>query len=319
MIVLALLSGCGGLIPSIPTPAVPAATPVIPTPLLTPLSTSEPVVIEPTLTATPVVTPAPTITPGPSPTMDPLTQIMVSQPARIGALAVSPDGRRAEVLIYDCVAVGDDPAMQQSFELLRIVDVAAGMEYQIDSQLINCGGLGAFGLDILQWSADGRYLFYTPHREGGPDGACRPWARSIVAVNTADWTRTTLDQAAASPDGTKLAGWLESRELVIYGDGGELGRVAAAGTPPNVSLPVWSPDGSALAYLQFSSSCGEAAGESAVALVDAATLESRVLVTQTTPEFESVEWIDQGRLLLTGLLDSGRWVYDLATGQLSPE
>jgi hypothetical protein len=56
-----------------------------------------------------------------------------------------------------------------------------------------------------------------------------------------------------------------------------------------------------------------------VVLVDPATFESRVLATQTAPEFATVEWLDNGRLLLTGLLDSGRWVYDLATGQLSQQ
>ena len=53
-------------------------------------------------------------------------------------------------------------------------------------------------------------------------------------------------------------------------------------------------------------------------LVDAVTFESRVLVTQSAPEFESVSWPEAGRLELSGLLDSGRWVLDLATNTLAP-
>lgn len=307
-----LAAGCDRLMPPLITPAVPAATPVIPTP--TP--TVEQMALEPTLTATPEATPAPTITPGPSPTMDPLTQIMVSQPARIGSLQVSSDGRRAEVVIYDCIALLDDPATQQAFELLRVVDNAEGKEYQIDSQLINCGGLGAFGLDILQWSADGRYLFYTPHREGGPDGGCGPWARSIVAVDTADWTRLTLDQAATSPHGALLAGWL-GRELVIFSiDEGERGRTAATLPAEGISPPIWSPDGARLAYVQTSGFCPAPAGDSAIVLVDATTLQSQVVAASVAPEFATVEWIDANRMLITDAAGS-RWELDATTGVLT--
>lgn len=302
------LAGCNrgaATIAAVPTAAATATTLATPT-------------AAPTATPTITPTPEPTITPGPSPTPEPAALLVAAVRPRLAHILPSPDeSRRAEVLIHDCAPVGDDPA-PRSLEILRIVEPATDTEYQLDSQLINCEGLGAFGLAPLAWSADGRTLIYTGAREGQPDGGCRPWARDVARVDLVDLAVTPLAQAAFSPDGTKLAGWLD-RELVVYAlDGGELGRVAAAETPPHVGPPVWSPDGSALAFLQYTSLCGETAGESAVALVDGTTFETRVLVTQAAPEFEGVAWLDAGRLLLTGLLDTGRWVYDLATGQLAP-
>jgi Tol biopolymer transport system component len=91
-----------------------------------------------------------------------------------------------------------------------------------------------------------------------------------------------------------------------------------AALPPNVGPPVWSPDGTSLVYLQFTSFCGETTGESAVVLVDVATMASRVLLTQSAPEFESVAWNEAGQLQLSGLLDSGQWIYDFESGRLVP-
>jgi hypothetical protein len=237
---------------------------------------------------------------------------------RLHAVLPAPDGlRRAEVIRYDCTAVGDDPG-PRALEILRIVEPAAEIEYQLASQLLYCEGLGAFGLEPLAWGESGRVFWYTPEREGQPDGGCRPWVRSAVRVDLADWSLTPLTQAVASPDGTKVAGWLNG-ELVVYPlDGGQSGRSAPPALPPYVGPPVWSPDGSALAYLQFTSFCGETAGESALVLVDATTFEARVLATQANPEFESVSWPEPGRLSLAGLQGGGQWVYDLESGQLVP-
>ena len=112
---------------------------------------------------------------------------------------------RAEVLVYECAPISD-PALgtepqPMSLELLRVVDAAGEVEYQIDSQLLSCGGLGAFGLQPLFWGADGQTLWYTTAREGGPDGACRPRVRPMTRVDVTDWSAVTLDQAVTSADG----------------------------------------------------------------------------------------------------------------------
>lgn len=315
-----LLAGCNSLNPPIPTRALPAVMPSVSVPAITPApATDAPTTAAPpalTATPTPDWTPEPTVTPGPSPTSDPVSLVMIGQTARHGALQASPDGaKRAEVAIYDCIATGEDPNVRQSFEILRIIALDDTTEYQLDSQFINCGGLGAFGLDILGWSADSRYLLYTPHREGQPDGGCRPWARSIVLVDTVEWTHAPLDQAVASPDGTRLAGW-QGRDLVLISpERGELGRAPAPLPNEGLHPPVWSPDGSRLAYLQTSSFCPVAAGDSAVIVVDGTTLQTDVAATLGAPEFAAVEWIDASRLRLTAV-DNTRWELDLTTGGL---
>lgn len=329
LVLLLLLAACGGQLPRVTPPATPAATAPAAEPSLVAPS---PTAAEPTPTvavATPTITPTPwpTATPGPSPTPEPAALLIATVEPQLRGMLPSPDGALvAEVIVYPCPPEGEKATSvsatgeiltPQSLETLHIMDAAADLEYQVESQLLNCGGLGAFGLEPLIWSADGQVLWYTTAREGGPDGACRPWVRPMTRLDLTNWSSAELAQAATSPDGSKIAGWLDG-ELVVYAlDGGEMGRAAPAALPPNVGPPVWSPDGTALVYLQFTSFCGETPGESAVVRVDAATFESRVLVTQSAPEFASVSWPEAGRLELAGLLDSRRWVFDLATETLS--
>lgn len=308
------LAACDGQLPGqlqstlAPTAEQATVPPVVATAVATPT-----VVVA---TATTTATPEPTITPGPSPTPDPLALLVATVVPRLHAILPAPDeSKRAEVVVYDCAPVGEET---RALEILRIVEPATGTEYQLASQALSCGGLGAFGLEPLAWGASGRFFWYTEAREGGPDGACRPWVRPVVRVDLADWSQTTLEQAVASPDGTQVAGWLNG-ELVVYAlDGGERGRVAPAALPPQVGPPAWSPDGAAIAYIQYTSFCGETAGDSAVVLVDATTFASRVLLTQAAPEFDSVSWLDATRLALTGLMDSGQWEYDVVSGTLTP-
>lgn len=326
---LITLTACDGQLPGATPPPTLAATAALAEPTDIPPS---PTAAEPTPTVavathTPTPTPPPTATPGPSPTPEPAALLIATVEPRLKGALPSPDGALlAEVFVYPCPPEGEKETGEsatgeiltpQSLETLHIVDAAADLEYQIDSQLLNCGGLGAFGLEPLTWSADGQTLWYTTAREGGPDGACRPWVRPMTRFDLEEWSSATMDQAALSPDGAQVAGW-QAGELVIYAlDGSEIGRAAPAALPPNVGPPVWSPDGTALVYLQFTSFCGETPGESAVVLLDTAAMESRVLLTQSAPEFESVSWPEAGRLELAGLLGGGRWVYDLATGTLS--
>ncbi len=304
-----LLAGCDGQLPgtAAPTLAPTADLVAAPTDLPTPtaaVATAVPV--------TPSATPYPTITPGPSPTPDPLALLVATVEPRLNAVLPSPDGlRRAEVVVFDCAPVGEDGS-DRALEILRLVEPATGSEVQLATQPLACGGLGAFGLEPLAWGASGRYFWYTAAREGGPDGACRPWVRPVVRVDLADWTQTEITQAVASPDGSKVAGWLNGELVVFALDGGLLGRTAPPALPPQVGPPAWSPDGAALAFVQFTSFCGETAGESALALVDSTTFTARVLATQTTPEFDGVKWLDATRLSVSGLMDSGTWEYSVS-------
>ncbi len=322
-----LLAACNGR-PGLTGPAdLPTLAPTAAATTTTPATAAPPagsptVVVPPT----PAATLPPTFTPGPSPTPEPAALLAAAGEPRLNAVmgpSDAPDGEanslpwRAEVLIYDCAAVGSDP-QPISLEILRLVNSSEGVEYQIDYQLVNCGGLGAFGLQPLAWDSSGRYFWYTTAREGGPDGACRPWARPMTRVDLADWAFTTLDQAATAPDGSRVAGWVNGELVVFALDGGELGRLAPAALPPSVSAPAWAPDDSALAYLQYTSQCGETPGDSAIVVVNADTYEQRVVWTQASPELAGVSWLDPGNLILSGLLDTGQWQLDLTTGATVP-
>ncbi len=305
------LTGTAGVPTLAPTAAAtaPATTATVTLPATSPTPASSP---------TPAATLPPTVTPGPSPTPDPATLLVAAGEPRLNDI-MGPEGLpwRAEVLVYDCAVAGDD-AQPYALEILRLVNTAEAVEYQIDSQLVSCGGLGAFGLQPLAWGKSGRYFWYTTAREGGPDGACRPWARPMTRLDLADWSFTTLESAAVAPFGQRVAGWLNG-ELVVYAiDGGELGRLAPAALPPYVSAPAWAPDGSALAYLQYTSACGEVAGDSAVVVVDTDTYEQRVVWTQASPELASVSWIDASHLAVAELLGGALWQLDVATGTTVP-
>jgi hypothetical protein len=66
----------------------------------------------------------------------------------------SPDElHRIDLSIYDCVPMADGEFY--AYETLTLVG-REGEAVILDSQLIACGGLGAYGLDGLFWSPNGR-------------------------------------------------------------------------------------------------------------------------------------------------------------------
>lgn len=254
---------------------------------------------------------------GPAATAEPdivATIVAGSQP-RLYAAYPSPDGTlRAEVLIHDCAEyiVGQENA----YELLRVVDTATGATQTLDSQLQYCGGLGAAGLQGWFWSPSGRFFYYTTARDGVPDG-CGYWTRPYSRADLTEGSAEYLGGGALSLDSTQLAVW-SGPELVVYDvDGAAIGSVRAAVPNTAVGPTVWSPDGSALAYLQAGAFCiPGAAGQTSVVLVDVPSLVSRVLISSDTPAFQDVAWYGSDRLLLAD--DTGqRWSLDVASGELT--
>lgn len=119
---------------------------------------------------------APSVTATPTPdaaTRDTITAVMAgTQP--VTQTFTSPNGVwRAEITMYGCVAtgIGDEGGDEYAFEALHLARSSAGAPAQVDSQLINCGGLGAYGFRGLCWSPDSRYFYYDMAREGVPDGS----------------------------------------------------------------------------------------------------------------------------------------------------
>jgi hypothetical protein len=138
--------------------------------------------------------------------------IIASQKPKISLPLLSPDGEwRAEVAIYDCIPFGD--MGEYALEQLKLVQVSKGVEKVADSQLLACGGLGAFGFEGLFWSLNSRFFYYTDASEGVPDG-CGYWVKPVLRLDTTSLTVESLGGGLPSPDGMKLATW-QGRELVI--------------------------------------------------------------------------------------------------------
>jgi|GEM_PF-5092519 len=87
--------------------------------------------------------------------------IMAASEPYTSETATSPNAQwQAEITIYDCVPVGDAGEVV-AYEVLELTDIEADTTHVLATQLRNCQGLGAFGLSILHWSENNRYLYYT--------------------------------------------------------------------------------------------------------------------------------------------------------------
>jgi hypothetical protein len=127
------------------------------------------------------------------PTPDPTTQAIIaavrgsSQPA--STAYASPDGAWRVVLAnFACTPVGEQDIYAYETVSLVATDGAAAV---VDSQLINCGGLGAYGFDGLFWSADSRYFYYTTaprRRRTRRLAGAAPGAVSTNAINGKGFT-----------------------------------------------------------------------------------------------------------------------------------
>ena len=297
-----LAAGCGA----------PATTPA-PTEPTVPAATATPsIAAQATATSRPSATARASLPP-PTATADVAATVIAAQTPRTETPLVSPDGRwRAEAAVYDCAQVGDQGEI--AYEELRLIEVAARVETAADSQTIYCGGVGAFGLATLYWSANSRYLYYTDARQGQPDG-CGYWAGSVKRLDTTDMTLEALGGAVRSPDESMLAAW-QGVDLVVWDveAGDEVSRAQADESAGILGPIVWSPDSGSLVYLQVTSFC-PVSGSSTVTQVDPQDGSAVVLVASEAPTFGSVAWDAQGALRLTDE-HGDAWRYDFASGEV---
>lgn len=259
--------------------------------------------------------PAATVTsaPGPAATPDIAATVVALQRPEVYGTYPSPDGKwRAEVVVYECTRV--DQEGEFAHEQLKLVHIPSGEERTVDTQLISCGGLGAFGLAGLFWSPNSRYFYYTDAREGVPDG-CGYWERPVTRLDLTALHKETLGGAYRSPDGRKIAAWQE-RELVIWEvNGSEAARFPAM-AQVNIGPVAWSPDSQALVYLQLDSFC-PVSGKSYLVHVDLLSLQQTLLLESEEPTFSSVVWSAPDVLNLFD--ENGRqWIYTLSARQLTP-
>jgi hypothetical protein len=226
---------------------------------------------------------------------------------------LSPDGRwLAEVYSYDCVAVS--PEQEYAYQELRLVKTGAMRTRVMDSQLIACGGLGAYGLAGRFWSSNSRYFYYTDASIGVPDG-CGYWSPPYLRVDPVNLQVEPLGSGPISPDGTLLAAWQADR-LGVWRVEGE--RIGLVDIPTTVRTPgpiAWRPDSTAVAFLLTEADCP--LGETDLGRLDVAEMRPVVILASREPSFADVVWDAPNRVMLTD--ESGdRWRYNFLSRELRP-
>lgn len=122
----------------------------------------------------------------------------------------APDGRsRALLTTVDCAALASGETY--AYDRLSLVR-DDGSAATIDRQLINCGGLGAFGLAFLFWSADSRDFYYTTARTGVPDG-CGDWAPPVLRVDAVTGISAAVDDTVPAADAAAIAEWQSAHKI----------------------------------------------------------------------------------------------------------
>lgn len=233
------------------------------------------------------------------------------QEAELVESVASPDATwLAEVYAYDCVEV--TPGQEYAYQELRLVKTGEVGADMAASQLIACGGLGAYGLASRFWSADSRFFYYTDAAAGVPDG-CGFWTPPFWRLDTVDLQAERLGEGSLSPDGMLLAAWQQDRLGLWRVDGEAIARIEIPSSRRTPGPLAWRPDSSAVAFVVTEGSCP--LGESDVGRVDMVDMQPVVVLTSQDPGFTEVVWDAPNRLALTDE-DGGQWRYNLTTGDL---
>lgn len=187
----------------------------------------------------------------------------------------SPDGTLSvELTIYPCVEIS---GQETSYEYMDLINNDTYETQRIAEQLINCGGLGAFGLQALRWSNNGAYLYYTDAREGTPDGFVAVWTPPLWRVQIADFQIENLGQAQFSPDGTWIAAWEQEQIRLVAANSDESMSFELSPSELQMVELSWLPDNSGIIYIQADTLYGPAS-RSTVTHIDLTTLSQTVLL-----------------------------------------
>lgn len=277
-----------------------------------------------TLTSSPSLTPTQTSSPTPRPpTRTPQATATDFDPFSPAALETvfaqvpevtvnrSPNGLwRAERLVYPCVRMGE--FNEVSVMELQVVNAITGERYPIVEQVISCGGLGAFGLGVLYWSPNSRYLYYTDAAFGVPDGLACYWTPAMYRIDLSDWSSLSLVYGDPGPVRNLLTLRYDDRLVFWDLDGGEVGAVEGIVDDYPIGGFAWAEDGQKLAYLQTNSACWPYE-KSVIVIVNWPALTQKIAL-----EWAGVvhfTWDAPYRLLITD--EAGRqWHYNIATETL---
>lgn len=293
------------------------------TPTLPPLATDIPFTETPTQTVT--LTPPPTVTPLPSKTPTPEPSVTSTPDPTNFELRTwsssSPDGQWSAQTTAKFPAGG---AGENYYTQLKISQTDGGLEWVI-VDIWEEWGLGYTIPQIVQWSQDGRYVYFT--NRPVPDGCA-------VFVNGLDLHRFDLGDGSVTELVPPVGLWLslspdESTLAYIgYADRGLVIRDLATGVEREMKLEpgpdyqaghiVWSPDGVALVLTLALRPCTTNwADTTSIVHVDVATLEQTTLIAEDPRLFITAEWITENQVLLRDN-DDIEWLLDMTAGQVTP-
>jgi dipeptidyl aminopeptidase/acylaminoacyl peptidase len=233
-----------------------------------------------------------------------------------GQMLPSPDGER---IAWGTTAFEPDPAGDTHIQV-KVANVdGSGEQILLDKRLA-----ASVLPQPVQWSRDGRYLYFTDEPYGiggyilfwgGPD-------LQQVDLVTGTITEILPDQGclcamSLSPDGTTLASiaGIDPLELVLRNilDGTERRTQLESGHWQAGNI-VWSPDGKAL---MFTMAIGDPEKEAySIVRVDVGTLAQTVLIHDDARLLETIVWADAKTVWLNStLMLGGAWRMDAETGE----
>ena len=234
----------------------------------------------------------------------------------------SPDGKWTANVIVALPVISSTTVSNQYYTRLELLKTD-GTKWTIVDEWSEWG-LGYTIPSPLQWSHDGKYLYFT--NKPIPDGCA-------VFVNGADLHRVDLDSGSVSPVVPSVGLWLSLSPdetmlaYIGYGDRGLVIRDLATGTEREIKLNpgqeyqaghiTWSPDGSSIVLALAIHPCStDWADSTSIVHVDVATLEQVTLIQEDKRLFVPVEWTMADQVLLKdGKGDY--WFMDATTGQVT--
>jgi hypothetical protein len=297
----ACLAACSWLSPAVPTPS-----PLTPGASASALSSTAPA----KQTVAPRPSSSPTFTTVPTP--DLVATVQAGSPAQVISSEVSPDGFWwARAFSHPCPA--EIAGEAYGYDYLLLTDQRNGEERVVFSQLISCGGLGAYGLTGSFWSGTSRFYYFTNAAQGVPDG-CGYWLPPLLRLDLTDWSITDLGSGTLSPNRLRMAAWLDG-ELVIWDLNG--GRIGSAPPPVENMLPgpiAWAPNGQSIAYLLSEDYCP--LGLTYVVRLNLSDFQAAPFFASQDPSFADLRWDTPNRVILSDE-NGDTWAYNFITGNLA--
>lgn len=298
-------------------PAGPALAPTVPPATETAVPATAAATITPTATKTPAVVPPETqAQPTEATEADLIAAVLASGELALLQSLPSPDGLwLAEVVRVECTPVL--PEQELAYEVLRLTG-PDGTVHDVRGQLQYCGGLGAFGLNLLIWSDDSRNFYFDQARVGAPDGlVCGNWSRGTTRIDVATLESEPLPgDGPLLPDGSGFLIWGGPDWVVWDLAAGEVARSSSVENDKPVISMSLSEDGSRVVYVQRSD-CLSPDEDSTVILLDLATMAHTELLEAEAPGFIAASWETDDTILLLDPAGT-EYRFTISTGVLTP-